>query len=138
MIELNMFSYRCKKLTEYFKFVGGLGSGCNVFMLRIWRKHGGAGPWMHGMHFAFGLGATLGPIVASPFLRQGQGDDEPFGITTLYPIVGSIACLCGLSFLFKGIYDAMSLATEPEEVIFYLFGWASHHISLFITTFDFT
>ena len=105
-------------IVYHLKSVGGLGSGCNVFMIQIWRKHGGAGPWMHGMHFAFGLGATLGPMVASPFLRHGQGDDEPFGITTLYPIVGSIACLCALSFLIKGIYDAIALAKEPEGVNF--------------------
>ena len=92
------------------KSVGGLGTGCNVFMLQIWRDHGGAGPWMHSMHFAFGIGSTLGPMVATPFLRQGQLDTEHFGITTLYPIVGSIACLCGLSFLFIGIYDAIAFA----------------------------
>ena len=84
-------------------------------MLQIWRDHGGAGPWMHSMHFAFGLGSTLGPMVASPFLRHGQLDTEHFGITTLYPIVGSIACLCGLSFLFKGIYDAVAFPKESKE-----------------------
>ena len=99
-------------------------------MIQIWRKHGGAGPWMHGMHFAFGLGATLGPIVASPFLRQGQGDHESFGITTLYPIFGSIACLCGLSFLIKGIYDAIVIAKEPETVSFHSIGTSPAYLSI--------
>ena len=26
---------------------GGIGTGCNVYCLAIWREHGGAGPWMH-------------------------------------------------------------------------------------------
>ena len=92
-------------------------TGCNVFILQIWRNHGGAGPWMHGMHFAYALGATLGPILASPFLRRNdQGDTEYFGITTLFPIVGSTACFCGLSFLMKGTYDTITLAKERPEV----------------------
>ena len=99
------------------KSIGGLGTGCNVFMLQIWRNYGGAGPWMHGMHFAFGLGSTLAPMVASPFLRhKDQEDTEYFGITTLFPIIGSIACLCGLSFFMKGLYDKITLANELEEV----------------------
>ena len=104
-------------IVYHLKSVGGLGTGCNVFMLQIWRNYGGAGPWMHGMHFAFGLGSTLAPMVASPFLRhKDQEDTEYFGITTLFPIIGSIACLCGLSFFMKGLYDKITLANELEEV----------------------
>ena len=84
---------------------------------------------MHGMHFAFGLGSTLGPMVASPFLRhKDQEDTEYFGITTLFPIVGSIACLCGLSFLMKGFYDTITLAKEPQEVSLNSSELASHRI----------
>ena len=98
------------------KPIGGVEVGCNVFMLQIWRNHGGAGPWMHGMHFAFGIGHTLGPMLASPFLRhKDQGDTEYFGVTTLFPVVGSIAFLSGLSFLIRG-YDTTTLAKEHPEV----------------------
>ena len=76
------------------------------------------------MHFAWGLGNTLGPLVASPFLRKDQGsqiDKDHFGITVLYPIVGSIASVCGLSFLVKEVYNKItkrktSHFVEPEEV----------------------
>lgn len=30
----------------------------------------GGGPWMHGIHFGFSLGAFLAPIVAAPFLSN--------------------------------------------------------------------
>ena len=71
---------------------------------------------MHGMHFAFGIGHTLGPMLASPFLRHtDQGVTEYFGVTTLFPVVGSIAFLSGLSFLIRG-YDTTTLAKEHPEV----------------------
>ena len=50
---------------------GTLETGLNVYCLDVWRGHSGGGPWMHGIHFAFSLGATMGPIIAAPFLSEG-------------------------------------------------------------------
>ena len=46
---------------------------------------------------------------------------DQYGITLLYPIVGSITSVCGLSFLVKEIYNRIMRRTispmvEPEKV----------------------
>ena len=41
-------------------------SGGNVICLRIWGKD--SGPYMQALHFAFGVGAFMAPLVAAPFL----------------------------------------------------------------------
>ena len=41
-------------------------SGGNVICLRIWGKE--SGPYMQALHFAFGVGAFMAPLVAAPFL----------------------------------------------------------------------
>mgnify|MGYP001795784684 CR=1 FL=1 len=41
-------------------------SGGNVICLQIWGKD--SGPYMQALHFAFGVGAFMAPLVAAPFL----------------------------------------------------------------------
>ena len=45
-------------------------SGGNVLCLDIWGRS--SGPYMQGLHFAFGVGAFVAPWVAEPFLSQSR------------------------------------------------------------------
>ena len=55
---------------------GTIETGLNVYCLDVWRGHTGGGPWMHSIHFAFSLGATIGPILAAPFLSEGASSED--------------------------------------------------------------
>lgn len=87
-------------------FNGSFHTATNPLLLKIWDGRNSS-PYMYAMHFFFGLGALLAPIVAKPFLREhiveevfGENDvfqdeesyngmDENFwSIKTLYPIIG--------------------------------------------------
>ncbi|GFN98763.1 sodium-dependent glucose transporter 1 [Plakobranchus ocellatus] len=46
--------------------IGVLDSGGNVFCIRIWGKQSPS--YMQLLHFAFGIGAFLAPLIARPFL----------------------------------------------------------------------
>ena len=53
-------------------FISGFGGGNvdtagNVIILKIWEGRD-SGPYMHAVHFCFGLGAFLAPLIARPFL----------------------------------------------------------------------
>ncbi|XP_041365272.1 sodium-dependent glucose transporter 1-like [Gigantopelta aegis] len=48
--------------------MGILDTGGNVFCIQIW-KHKSA-PYMQGLHFAFGIGAFIAPLLARPFLNH--------------------------------------------------------------------
>ncbi len=87
-------------------FVSGAGQGAldasgNSACLEIWRGHEGA-PYMHSIHFSFGVGAFLAPIVAAPFLKD-TGRDSKIG--GFYPIVGGSTILVSLGFLYYGIQE---------------------------------
>eukprot|EP00731_Ephydatia_muelleri_P000124 Em0001g124a len=46
--------------------LGSLDNECNTVLLRLWRT--GSGPSMQLLHFAFGVGALLAPLLAEPFI----------------------------------------------------------------------
>ena len=99
---------------------GGLGNGLHLKIIHIWRDHGGADPWMHGLHFAVGLGNTLAPILASYFLHDphdNEGSKEYFGITILFPIVGSLSSVCAFTFLATEAHDKIvqNIQTDQTE-----------------------
>ncbi|KAI1286422.1 Major facilitator superfamily domain-containing protein 4A [Halotydeus destructor] len=52
----------------------GCLSGCNVFILYIWGKAGQ--PYLLTIHFCFGLGGLMAPLLASPFLSTGEAPIE--------------------------------------------------------------
>ena len=92
--------YVISGLSSYFG--NGLNTGGNVLCLNIWEGLDGS-PFMHSIHFSFGLGAFLSPFVAIPFLSS---EDEPeTRITILYPILGSIAALVSCGYLLVGILE---------------------------------
>lgn len=69
---------------------GTIETGLNVYCLDVWRGHSGGGPWMHSIHFGFSLGATIGPILAAPFLSKDSSDVGPIEIHNYFPLVPNI------------------------------------------------
>ena len=51
---------------------GNLDTAGNTMILEIWEGRD-SGPYMHAMHFCFGLGAFLAPLIAGPFLVNQEG-----------------------------------------------------------------
>ena len=104
--------------------MGSLNTGGNVLCLDIWQGLDDSGPYMHSIHFSYGLGAFLAPIVAEHFLRkndtnvnydtgppekkvQGESLDSNEkgavksgpGLDTLYPILGVYAIIVSIGYL---------------------------------------
>ncbi|XP_054720645.1 LOW QUALITY PROTEIN: sodium-dependent glucose transporter 1-like, partial [Uloborus diversus] len=50
------------------EFLIGSLAVCNVFLLNLWGKE--SAPYYQALHFAFGLGGLLSPLIAAPFLRN--------------------------------------------------------------------
>jgi len=74
---------------------GGIHSSSNVLLLEIWKDHNSS-PYMYAMHFFFGAGALVAPVLSKPFLRSEDtpnASGEVWTIKTLYPIVG-LSVLC--------------------------------------------
>lgn len=139
---------RCPSISLMYvvSFFAGLGSGaldtgCNVLILDIWTG-GDSGPYMHSLHFVFGVGAFLAPVLAKPFLLNvssfdvhGSLEDEPsfhnttsrnstiqaeksesvWTIKTLYSIIGSYSFLVSFGFLFYYILDLKSKTNDKDN-----------------------
>ena len=112
----------------------GFGSGCldtggNAVVLQTWAGRD-SGPYMHALHFTFGLGAFLGPLVARPFLITEEEEVEdtkantslphplaagdpgdPAGgssvwtIRALYPLIGAYSLAASLALLCYFVKD---------------------------------
>lgn len=48
--------------------MGALDTGSNVWLLNIWGKE--SPPFLQALHFAFGFGGFIGPLIAAPFLSE--------------------------------------------------------------------
>ena len=42
----------------------------NVLCLKVWRGMDIGAPFYHSMHFSFGVGSSLAPLIAAPFLSH--------------------------------------------------------------------
>ena len=115
-------------------FMAGFGSGNvdtagNVIILKIWEGRD-SGPYMHAIHFTFGLGSLLAPLIARPFLvtqeqlalelnmtetRTVVTDDQSswWSIKTLYPLVASYGVLTSLWCLYSSLQDRKSDTNPP-------------------------
>ncbi|PSN31253.1 hypothetical protein C0J52_26179 [Blattella germanica] len=60
--------------------MGFLDTGGNVLCLDLWGRN--SGPFMQALHFSFGLGAFVAPLLASPFLEASNMDVLPTIIPT--------------------------------------------------------
>ena len=98
---------------------GSLDTGGNVLCLDLWQGFDDSGPYMHSIHFSFGLGAFLAPIIAEKFLREDsmhmnsdnsteiikEGDSitsNPItgpGLEMLYPILGIFTIIASIGYL---------------------------------------
>jgi FHS family Na+ dependent glucose MFS transporter 1 len=68
---------------------GGIDVGGNTLLL--WRYGHRAGPFMNGLHFFFGLGAFLAPVVVAQALSRTGGVSWAFwGLALLAPVVAII------------------------------------------------
>lgn len=80
----------CKGLTD-----GIMNTGVNTLL--VWTHRDKAAPYMNGLHFAFGLGAFLAPLLAAQVLGAAGGH------RWVYRAVGALDILTGLLFqLLKG------------------------------------
>jgi len=98
---------------------GSLDTGGNVLCLDLWQGFDDSGPYMHSIHFSFGLGAFLAPIIAEKFLREDSmhmnsdnlterikaGESitsDPItgpGLEMLYPILGIFSITVSIGYL---------------------------------------
>lgn len=90
---------------------GALNAGVNVLCLDIWRGHDGAEAWMHAIHFSYGVGTLIAPILVKPFLTNKESDlddeasennvnEKDFGLKVIFPIMGAYTLLVSCGFLF--------------------------------------
>jgi len=86
-------------------FTGTFHTCGNVLFLHIWRGRQSC-PHMFAMHFAFGVGSLLSPLIAKPFIREAVDDPiaqseislqnfpsasqsvDIWTVKTLYPLIG--------------------------------------------------
>lgn len=60
--------------------MGFLDTGGNVQLLRLWGTK--SAPYMQALHFAFGIGALVAPLIAKPFLRATPSNGTSAELTT--------------------------------------------------------
>ena len=104
---------------------GSLDTGGNVAILKIWENRD-SGPYMHALHFTFGLGAFIAPLIARPFLFVDDSiteseihslldnstvdyseslKDSSWTIKALYPLISGYSLLSAIFILFYFIKD---------------------------------
>ena len=117
---------------------GPIETGLTVYCLDVWRGHRGGGPWLHSIEFAYSLGATIGPILATPFLsgksssvrtmeshsHSHQAVNVTFAqndtskesrIDTLYQISGAIVLVSSLGFLVMAVQSSMRIRNWRKD-----------------------
>ncbi len=97
--------------------------------LSIWRGSN-SGPYMHFIHFTFGLGSFLAPLTVAPFLSKGDSDKtsnvsstsvgSEMTIGTYYPLLGSASLVIALGYLCfswqgRGAGSKEAPKAEPTE-----------------------
>uniref|UniRef100_A0A2L2Y873 Sodium-dependent glucose transporter 1 n=2 Tax=Parasteatoda tepidariorum TaxID=114398 RepID=A0A2L2Y873_PARTP len=119
--------------------LGALDTGANVCCLNLWGKD--SGPYFQALHFMFGFGGLIAPLVAAPFLGDYSEYDEMKSNMTLtandsdYPIpteamflnASSITsaeiprvtyayiCIGAISFLVSLLFFVMSIISPIDE-----------------------
>jgi FHS family Na+ dependent glucose MFS transporter 1 len=74
---------------------GAIDVGGNALLVRIHRR--GIGPFINGLHFSFGLGATLAPALVAQSIRIGSGISWAWWAIALFilPIAARLLLLSG-------------------------------------------
>ncbi|KAI1286425.1 hypothetical protein HDE_10982 [Halotydeus destructor] len=102
----------------------------NVLMLYMWGKE--SQPYMQALHFSFGLGSLVVPLVASPFLTAGEVplegaasnltssvakcNPQELRIHTPFAILGCYALTLALVFLYLSCYHRQTDA-HPSRLV---------------------
>lgn len=125
MIPLSPSLYFFFGLCAIYGFVmGSLEVGGNVLCLDVWQGFDESGPYMHSLHFSWGVGAFLAPLIAEKFLDNrndiihssnrtkainelsetsvSDANDGP-GIEILYSILGLFTILVSIGYLIYAI-----------------------------------
>ena len=100
----------------------------NLLQIRIWAGSGhDSSPYMYALHFCYGLGALLTPVLAKPFLRPslnttlgagaGAGQDQLWTIKTLYPVIFLLMALPTPGFLYHFIQDNRKERKVKKELL---------------------
>merc|ERR1719483_1347931 len=143
----NAFLPYCPSLLAMYicVFIGGFGSGSldtggNVLLLDIWKGRD-SGPYMHALHFTFGIGAFLAPVISRPFLVneadvenlpvesevtlenstyqslevRSKIESSTWTIKDLYPMVGSYPILISFLFFFYFVKDSRKASEQSKE-----------------------
>ena len=121
------------RLIRFISFFRGLASGSldtggNVLLLNIWEGRD-SGPYMHALHFTFGIGAFLAPLISRPFLVNVEEaehlndslvstnlteaeekvglevEESLWTVKTLYPIVSAYPVLLSMVFIVFHVKD---------------------------------
>ena len=71
---------------------GVINTGANTLL--VWTHREKVGPYMNGLHFFFGLGAFLAPLIAAQFLAV------PGAYARIFWILGGVAIVAGLAMIF--------------------------------------
>ena len=120
---------------------GSLDTGGNVLLLRIWEGRD-SGPYMHAIHFTFGIGAFLAPLISRPFLvnaEEGQHLNGSVGalehwsvgaanltlneevegsvwtVKTLYPMVSAYPLLLSMVFVAFHVKDSKTAKKDAKK-----------------------
>eukprot|EP00042_Codosiga_hollandica_P020262 m.65148 g.65148 ORF g.65148 m.65148 type:complete len:501 (+) comp49769_c0_seq6:79-1581(+) len=102
---------------------GVIDNGGNTLLLKFWHQE--IGPWMQILHFSFGFGALIAPLVAEPFLLHSdtETDDDqlpisetpgPLAVRWAYYICGMLTTTVALSFLYWARYPVKA-EPRPSE-----------------------
>jgi len=118
-------------------FNGSFHTAANVLLLRIWSGHNSS-PYMYAMHFCFGLGALLAPILSKPFLIDdltgevldvngneifhgeesiSQETSNFWTIQTLYPLVGITMLLSIPAYIYHFVQVLKVEKKEAREYV---------------------
>ena len=119
------------QLTYAVQFLTGCGSGMlanvfNLLIVELWKSS--SGPYMHALHFTYGLGTSIAPLLSNPFLVHDTHtnftnntkitdstaaiDETNWTIKTLYAIVGAYSILVGLVFVYFFTKDSVENASS--------------------------
>merc|ERR1712130_496779 len=112
---------------------GSMDTGGNVLLLRIWEGRD-SGPYMHAIHFTFGIGAFLAPLISRPFLVNTEDvqhlnasvgavnstEDEEveksfWNVKTLYPIVSAYPLLLSMVFIAFHVKDSKTGKKDAKK-----------------------
>lgn len=89
--------------------MGALDTGSNVWLLNIWGKE--SAPFLQALHFAFGVGGFMAPLIAAPFLsvraeNPSDNSSESGNFSTVYnPIMNLSASTIINDNLWKELTD---------------------------------